>query len=89
MSRCRSCQAEITWALLKGKPHPLDAKATTGRYRLVHCLPEHRCPECVAGHPCNGTPRAVWTTAAEGPTPQWHTSHFATCPNAKDWRKKT
>lgn len=84
MSRCRSCGAEIRWAhTTSGHAMPLDAEpvadgtvAFTGRdvrNDRGTALPEVRVD---VGQPLfdDGTPRYV--------------AHFATCPNADEWRKR-
>lgn len=80
---CRSCGAPIRWAvsLTTHKRMPLDAEPTRdGNIGVV----EWRTQESglplpvVAYNPSTGTQR----------TPYRYTSHFATCPQAKHWRKK-
>jgi hypothetical protein len=74
MSACRSCGASITWvtAAKSGKSLPLDAVSSpTGNLVIV------------AG--AVGKVRAA--DILDGPEVPRFTSHFATCPNANEWRK--
>lgn len=80
---CRSCNAKILWAVTeKGKRMPVDAVASEkGNIFLQH-------------RP-NLEPLAVYMTdqqrdSAKGTLMEhrMYTSHFATCPQAKKWRKK-
>ena len=77
MSRCRSCGAEITWAIMPtGKRAPFDAKPSdSGTHLLEH-----------AAHP----PDAAITARRLHPGEEalLYVSHFATCPQAAKWRKK-
>lgn len=72
MSVCRSCGAEIVWALTaSGKRMPLDAQSLPlppGRFILS------------GDDPPVATPLRVVTST--------YVSHFATCPNASQHRKK-
>lgn len=71
MARCRSCDAEIIWAVTdSGKNMPLDvgpAERPSGLFTLdTTCEPPHA------------------TSAAGQPV---YLSHFVTCPNADAHRK--
>jgi hypothetical protein len=71
VSRCRSCNAEIIWAVTdSGKRMPLDAEPAerpTGLFRLdTSCDPPHA--SSAAGEPV-------------------YLSHFVTCPNAAQHRR--
>ncbi len=75
MSTCRSCGAAVVWvtAAKSGKSLPLDAQSTpTGN--LVMCTDG-----------ASGRVRAA--DMLDGPAIPRFTSHFATCPDAKEWRK--
>lgn len=67
MSQCSGCGADIKWAVLNGRPHPFNPRATPGLFQLsVNDLGED-------------------VAVSVGKV---HTSHFSTCPNAADFRKK-
>lgn len=71
--RCRSCGAEITWAITvaTGRPMPVDVEERAdGNLRLDRNLMGELTAEYVA--PGEGT----------------HVSHFATCDDPKQWRKR-
>jgi hypothetical protein len=75
MSRCRSCQAEIVWAVTDtGKRMPLDAEPVSAAHRPsgLFVLDE------------GGEHPLAFTLAAGQPL---YRSHFATCPNADQHRK--
>lgn len=75
MSQCRSCRAPITWAgTVNGKPMPLDAAPYEGDDERG----------LFAIHVVDGKTLAVGATPADDPV---YRSHFATCPNAKEWRR--
>lgn len=71
MSRCRSCNAEIVWAITEnGKRMPFDAEPAerpTGLFKLVNDGPDVLA-RSVAGEPV-------------------YLSHFVTCPNADEHRR--
>ena len=80
MARCRSCKAEIIWEKLEsGKPHPCDVpnaeywSAMPGETVVVKIV---------------GRPAFIMTVPEEGPLVEVFRTHFATCPDAKDWSKK-
>jgi len=90
--KCRSCDAEIVWAITdKGRSIPLDAE--DGRPKA---------------HPGGSNGRIVWggerrgvayvvevlgkddqveSLLADGPPEVWVT-HFASCPDSKGWRRR-
>ncbi len=76
MSRCRSCQAEIIWAITEaGKRIPLDDEPALETPAGLFTLDSN--------WPGEGGPRAI--SAAAGA--RLYRSHFATCPNADQHRK--
>jgi hypothetical protein len=78
MNRCRSCGAPILWARTeKGKKEPIDLEPNP-KGNII--LREREGSEARAIH---GVPDEVW------PDEPRHTSHFATCPNAAEWRRRT
>jgi hypothetical protein len=76
-AECRSCRARIVWAVTEaGRRIPLDAEASpTGNLAQVEAL-------------ADGTPVVAFLDP-EAPEPEAgrYLSHFATCPNAKEWRR--
>lgn len=74
MSNCRSCNAEIVWAINEstGKPSPFDAAPDPKGRWAVHEDPEGG-DHLVAYHDPDARVRYV--------------SHFATCPNAQQHRR--
>ena len=70
-AKCRSCGAEIIWAIhdVSGKRMPMDAVPMTvrGAFRLLE-------------RPTNGVVDAL-------PSGPLYQSHFATCPNAAQHRR--
>ena len=75
-STCKGCGAWVEWALLNGKPHPFEMKATAdGEYELISQSGATR--QTLAVHRKNRTPGFVG-----------HMSHFAVCPNADGFRTK-
>jgi hypothetical protein len=76
VSRCRSCGAEIVWAITeRGKRMPLDAEPSEAGTFVVRSRVEG---ERVVLH-------ALY--APEAGAGLHHTSHFATCPQAGEWRR--
>jgi hypothetical protein len=73
-ARCRSCNAEIIWAVTEnGKRIPLDvapAERPTGLFRLGAIVPDFNAPRAIA--------------AGSEPV---YLSHFVTCPNAAQHRR--
>ena len=77
MSRCRSCQTEIVWAETEhGKRMPVDAEPDPERGSIVLREREGEAPLAIAGV----GPEAF-------PGEPLHSAHFATCPDAKAWRR--
>jgi len=78
VSACRSCGAEIIWALTEnGKRIPLDAEpyagdSPSGLFVLRQFSDEKT---------------AIATTPDAFPGEYLWRSHFASCPQAKEWRK--
>jgi hypothetical protein len=71
---CRSCKAPVIWAITEsGKWMPLDAQSSlSGEWRLF-----------------GDTPRAVHVPQErrEELAGQLYVAHWATCPNAEDYRR--
>lgn len=79
MSRCRSCEAEVLWTMTEhGKRMPLDAEPYDG--------PEPSGLFVLRGE--GDTPQAVAATPESFPGEPLFRSHFATCPDANDWRSR-
>jgi hypothetical protein len=76
VSLCRTCGASIQWVETeRGKRMPIDSRPSEqGTIVLRHRFAEP--PLAIAGVP----PEAF-------PGEPRYTSHFATCPQAADWRK--
>ena len=75
-STCKGCGAWIEWALLNGKPHPFEMKATPdGEYELVS--QSGATNQTLALHRRHRIPTLLL-----------HKSHFAVCPNANEFRHK-
>jgi hypothetical protein len=76
VSVCRSCGADIEWVVSDhGKRIPLDPTPVVGGNIEIDL------PENVESDP----PRARYVTPSE--TVARYQSHFATCPDAKTWRR--
>jgi hypothetical protein len=74
MATCRSCRAEIVWALTdKGARMPVDAKSATDGNLVLYRQ--------------GGEQRVRSVRLPEDQLRPRHTSHFATCPNADHHRK--
>jgi len=78
VATCRACKAEIVWARTgRGKKMCLDAEPTSAGLFVLegddHDPTTHRLPNDMA---------ATYTGDK-------YTSHFATCPNADEFRNKT
>lgn len=75
---CRSCSEEIEWVRTRsGKKMPLDAvPSDDGDFFMLMAD-----DGTVEGHHVNGP-----VSPPDDAT--FHTSHFATCPEADSWRKK-
>lgn len=75
MSRCRSCNAEIIWAVTeKGKRVPLDAEPAERPSGLFRIEPQPR----------PGTELLAVSVSGQ----KVYLSHFVTCPNADQHRKR-
>lgn len=82
MNKCRSCNAEIFWCVTaQGKRMPIDAAPSAhGNVDVFEC-PETGTDMC----------RVLSASDIEGWPPEGgplYTSHFVTCPNAKQHRSK-
>lgn len=74
LADCRSCGAPVIWTVTeRGKRMPVDAEPVPGG--------NVRLEQSTAGAP----PTAVYTKAS--PLVVEHTSHFATCEQAGEWRR--
>jgi hypothetical protein len=77
VSRCRICPAQVVWVNLlpSGSRMPLDATPSPdGKIALVGEQEAQVLTDTAADEARNAGRRL-------------HTSHFATCPNAEDWRR--
>lgn len=83
--RCKSCQAPIRWGRTeKGKGVPLDPEPVSDGNLLLD-------PDAgmvlVGGNPVAELPvRHLRRGEDPGPDATRYRSHFATCPDADDWR---
>lgn len=81
IDQCRSCRASIYWCTTdRDKPMPVDAWPDPDRGN-------------VSIYPEKGQMRAVVVHRSQAEAMrarglQLHTSHFSSCPNANQWRKK-
>lgn len=75
VSRCRSCSAPIIWARMKpsGSPMPFDAAPSPAGAWAI----DDRTTPATAGR----------IDSLAGPNAMGLTSHFATCPFAREYRK--
>lgn len=75
LSKCRSCQASIIWAITaSGKRIPIDAEPAerpSGLFRLEPAAPGYE----------------FWPRAISVSSERVYLSHFVTCPNADQHRK--
>lgn len=82
MSRCKSCGAEIIWITMRsGKSMPCDAKPITYR-ATVPGGPERT---LTLVRPDGRIATGVFDPDADE---KGYTSHFATCPNANQHRRR-
>lgn len=83
VTACRSCAAPIVWTETeRGKHMPVDARPSlAGRFEIREGGPFTR-PDGTQTE--EGVPLAVFNPDAREVR---YESHFATCPNAKGWRK--
>jgi hypothetical protein len=76
VSACRSCGASVTWVVLpSGKRMPLDAVSTDDGTHVM------------SGAYAPGEPHAVPVDLLTPASTPRFKSHFATCPDSKEWRK--
>ena len=81
MSRCRSCGAEIRWIKTKtGKNTPVDAKG------VCYIRDPQGKETFLTLHGEVERGRRVEDDKLH--TPKGYISHFSTCPDADDWRKR-
>jgi hypothetical protein len=72
--KCRSCGAEVVWAVTNaGKRMPVDAKPVADGNLLLTQPAQPGVP-----------PVAIVVGKGKGT----HASHFVTCPNSRTWRKR-
>lgn len=77
ISTCRSCGAEVIWTVTERENKmPVDAEPVKGGSFF---LDYSRSSE---------TPKARFIPEHERPTTPLYVSHFSTCPESKDWRKR-
>lgn len=80
MSTCKSCGAEIRWVkTMAGKNMPMDTEPTKG-FVIVHAGD--------GGWKLEGDGGGYSHSEATARQVEVYTSHFATCPNADEHRKK-
>ncbi len=77
IAECRRCHAEIIWCRTgRGKKMPVDAEPTADGQFVIE------------GDDHDPLVRRLPNDAAATYTGEKHTSHFATCPNADEFRNK-
>jgi hypothetical protein len=76
-AECRSCHAAIVWAVTEaGRRMPLDVEPDpAGNLAIVEYL-------------ADGTPVVAFDAGARALLDLRYLSHFATCPQAGDWRRR-
>lgn len=80
-SRCRSCGAEIIWALtVNGIPMPVDASPTADGNCVLTPAPGGRVTVEVLG--------PLDLALAGDDHPPLRMAHHATCPDADTWRRR-
>jgi hypothetical protein len=79
--QCRSCKASVIWAVSeKGKRIPMDADPVAdGNFILEYSA---------VGEPPVARPRNATIGTVEFRDGLGFKSHFATCPDAGEWRKR-
>ena len=89
MTTCKSCGAYVVWAVTeKGKKMPVDYKPTLdGNIILIH---KEVCEPPIARYERKEekAERMKLDSKANLAACVAFTSHFASCPHAKSWRKK-
>ena len=76
MSACRSCGARIVWAETeKGRKMPIDFYPSSEGTIVLRYPQGEKQPLAIVGVPADAFPRE-----------DRFTSHFATCPQADEWR---
>ena len=81
--QCRSCDAPVWWfQLTSGKRHPFDAASPQAGRQAGKTIPESG-PVYVRTEREEATARLVGHIDTDVSP-----SHFATCPQAADWRRK-
>lgn len=81
MAKCRSCGAEIIWIkMTSGKNMPVDAKPITYRIAIPGATGTQKL--------ITQDGRVVSCFFDPGSGLKGYTSHFATCPNANQHRRK-
>jgi hypothetical protein len=76
MSTCRSCGAPIEWARIGEKAIPLDVGTVDdGNLEVLATMPD-------------GSPVVHRLEHGEAPMGPRRRSHFATCPQAGEWRRR-
>lgn len=81
MSACRSCGAEVVWAVTEaGRRMPIDAQPVDGGNVILHPAERGQSPTATVV----GKQPQPSLFGDDGPR---YTSHFATCPNAAEHRK--
>lgn len=74
---CRSCGQPIIWTVtIRGKRMPVDAEPDVQGNIMLE--------QSTAGAP----PTAVYSKASLLSVDERHTSHFATCPQSDEWRRR-
>lgn len=85
---CRSCRAPIVWAAtLNGKRIPLDKSPDPDKGDIFVAACSNEKGRLLAIGIANLTEKARESAKRQGV--QLRTSHWATCPHAKEWSGKT
>lgn len=81
---CRSCRAKIVWATTEqGKSMPVDAEPVEGGN--VYYLDQKSSPPRVR---VLADPQPTLEEGVDSADGLRYVSHFATCPQAEQWRKR-
>lgn len=89
MSTCRSCHAEIWWAVTAGgKRMPVDSEPTPDGNVIVVGTDPGSTTEAVPQVRVLAGPAVSTGTLFDEVDQPRYTSHFATCPNADTHRKR-